>query len=664
MSVELFALAVAAKAMFSHGDLVGVLGTAIDGAVGNRADDLVRNLAARMREGGLPANHHVQKAGQTALRETLKLLVSAVAAEIGDKPPLWDALQRHLRAGTLTDRPLIHFRDFPEFEWLESLQALAEDERALEALHRRLPFDEASVIAALRSNAEAEQAGRCFDETLAAWIDEHMRQARSAGVPPANGPQIRAPSPACLADFLHNGFPLERGGRERVRPFQAWRLIFAEAAKTTPEVFNILVLRTLADLSGRAASALPNAQAFQQALSEPVAFIQTALGRIEATLREHGAKLDGLHDKSDSLLGKVAALPQTIQQAIDRSIQTYRPGALHQLNRRLIAATVHDPDEEAGEWLDNLVRLNLLEYDGQRFDWHDLLREYAAGKAEAAQIQAARDAHASYYAAVAQQSKALYQQGHGGIAQGLALFDREREQLEAAFAWLQTRREQAHTLLKLVGDGAYTGDLRFHPRQSIHWLEAQAQAARQLGNRQAEGAALGNLGRAYADLGETRKVIDHSEQCLAIAREIGDRRGEGNALNNLGNAYAHLGETRKAIDHHEQDLAIAREIGDRRGEGSTLGNLGIAYAHLGETRKAIDYFEQRLIIAREIGDRRGEGNALWNAALAYEVLGERDLALSHADLALAIYEAIEDPNAAKVRATLAEWRGPGGQTVL
>ena len=41
-----------------------------------------------------------------------------------------------------------------------------------------------------------------------------------------------------------------------------------------------------------------------------------------------------------------------------------------------------------------------------------------------------------------------------------------------------------------------------------------------------ESIALGNLGLAYADLGESRKAIENYEQALKIDREIGDRRGE------------------------------------------------------------------------------------------------------------------------------------------
>ncbi len=45
-------------------------------------------------------------------------------------------------------------------------------------------------------------------------------------------------------------------------------------------------------------------------------------------------------------------------------------------------------------------------------------------------------------------------------------------------------------------------------------------------------------------------------------REIADRRGEGAALGNLGVAYARLGDTDKARGLLEQALAIGRQIED------------------------------------------------------------------------------------------------------
>ena len=47
------------------------------------------------------------------------------------------------------------------------------------------------------------------------------------------------------------------------------------------------------------------------------------------------------------------------------------------------------------------------------------------------------------------------------------------------------------------------------------------------------------------------------------------------------------------------------------------------------------------------------------AVQALDGLGERAQAIGRAEAALEIREAIEDPNAGKVRETLAEWRGDG-----
>ena len=81
-------------------------------------------------------------------------------------------------------------------------------------------------------------------------------------------------------------------------------------------------------------------------------------------------------------------------------------------------------------------------------------------------------------------------------------------------------------------------------------------------------------GSATISLGEYRQAIDLYTQALAIAREIGYRQGEGAALGNLGVCHQHLGEYRQAIDLLTQALAIVREIGYRQGEGDRAGLPG------------------------------------------------------------------------------------------
>ena len=298
----------------------------------------------------------------------------------------------------------------------------------------------------------------------------------------------------------------------------------------------------------------------------------------------------------------------------------------------------------------------------------------------------ARLRHAQHYIALAYEAQQQFLAGGNNIGAGLALFDRERANLDAARSWLQAHAKDDDVDALLIADAdatVYIGDLRYskqgeripqmklalgaatrhddretqgrllgnlgvayatlgEARQAIEFYQQSLTIMRELGRRRREGEILGNLGLAYAALGETRQAIEFYQQSLTIMRELGDRRSEGNAVGNLGNAYGDLGDTRTAIEFHQQHLAIARELGDRRGEGNTLGNLGIAYFTLGNIRQAIEFYQQTLTIMRELGDRRGEGNTLGNLGSAYFALGEARTAIEFHQQYLALARKIGD----------------------
>jgi tetratricopeptide (TPR) repeat protein len=282
---------------------------------------------------------------------------------------------------------------------------------------------------------------------------------------------------------------------------------------------------------------------------------------------------------------------------------------------------------------------------------HDLTRLFALERLldDESEAKTAAMRHADHFLGWASAANTLYKKGNENILLGLAQFRFIWAHLQSAYERLLPenttfpRPDDADRWLgDFPGNCVYVLDLHLPPRQKIPLMQAALSAARRLGERGTEGVHLGNLGLAYAALGDARKAIEFHEQYLAIAREIGDRRGEGNALGNLGLAYADLGDAHKAIEFYEQALVIDREIGDRRGEGADLGNLGLAYADLGDARKAIEFYEQRLEIAREIGDRRGEGNALGNLGLAYAALGDARKAIEFYEQNLAIAREIGD----------------------
>lgn len=324
-------------------------------------------------------------------------------------------------------------------------------------------------------------------------------------------------------------------------------------------------------------------------------------------------------------------------------------------------------DDTGHVCLSELVRRSLVLYDDstKRYRLHDLARLFAEDKLSAEERDVGLKRHAMHYKDVLAHANDLYLQGGAALTRGVALFDLEWGNIQAGHAWVAAQdvepdEEVARLSITYPEAGLYLLHLRQHPRERIRWLEIALTAAERLKHRAGEFFTLGNLGRAYADLGETHRAIQFHEQALTIGREIGDRKGEGTALNNLGFSYTNLGEMQLAIQFHERALIINRELGDRRGEGNALGGLGNAYNRVGNSQRAIQFYEQYLKIASEIGDQRSEGIALWNMSLALDQLGKRAEALQLAEQSLTIREQIKDPLAAKVRAQLAVWREESG----
>lgn len=209
--------------------------------------------------------------------------------------------------------------------------------------------------------------------------------------------------------------------------------------------------------------------------------------------------------------------------------------------------------QEASNQLAQLWRASLVEIDSEtkRIRLHDRARVVALAQlAEAGEEDTVRLRHAAHYVSVTVEADRLYERGHASVRAGLALFDRERAHLEAAFAWLAPRPDEpsSRLLLRLVNGVRSVGqEMRFDPYERIRWVEVQLTAARRLGDRQSEGFALGNLGNAYRDLGDARRAIYYFTQVLAIARKMHDRLGEANTLTNLGNVHYDLADVPRAM---------------------------------------------------------------------------------------------------------------------
>ncbi|XP_068677558.1 tetratricopeptide repeat protein 28-like [Montipora foliosa] len=176
----------------------------------------------------------------------------------------------------------------------------------------------------------------------------------------------------------------------------------------------------------------------------------------------------------------------------------------------------------------------------------------------------------------------------------------------------------------------------------MEYYEQHLSIAKEVGDRDGEGKAIGNLGKAYNSLGNFKRAIEYCEQHLSIATEVGDRAGEGKANGNLGNAYLSLGNFKRAIQYFEQDLSIAMEVGNRAVEGKAIGNLGNAYLSLGDFKRARKCYEQHLSIVMKVGDRAGEGKAKGNLGNAYLSLGNLKRAIEYYEQDLSIAKEVGD----------------------
>jgi len=155
--------------------------------------------------------------------------------------------------------------------------------------------------------------------------------------------------------------------------------------------------------------------------------------------------------------------------------------------------------------------------------------------------------------------------------------------------------------------------------------------------RKSEADRLNERGIQQCQNDKCEPSLELFKQALKIYREIGNRQGESYALGNLGSVYQALGKYDKAIEYEQ--LAIAGEIKDRNGKMHGLHNLGVAYRSLDRDREAMTSFQQALTIAREIGDRRMEGYVLADLGIVLSKAPKRELAILYYKQSVNVREA-------------------------
>jgi DNA-binding SARP family transcriptional activator/Tfp pilus assembly protein PilF len=326
------------------------------------------------------------------------------------------------------------------------------------------------------------------------------------------------------------------------------------------------------------------------------------------------------------------------------------------------AALVGQPDALVGDCLEVLVDAHLLESPApDRYRLHDLLRDYAAERAEADEpAQAVEEAVRrllGWYLSTADAAASIVAPPYrdrvpvpvdplepgcqplsfATSGQALHWFEQERGNLVAA-----TRQAASYGLHDIAWKLPVAAVVCFDRHgYRAEWLTTHRIAlasVRELGDRRGEAWVLNNLGMVFGRQG-LGDAISYFERAVAILHEVGDRREQARAANNLAFTYLVLGRYQEAVTALLGALELQREVGRRYGEGVALCNLGEAYLELGRHEEAIARSQEALAIVREVGSVRDEGYALYNLGRAHLELGHPAEASDLLDQALAIHRA-------------------------
>jgi predicted ATPase/DNA-binding SARP family transcriptional activator len=179
-------------------------------------------------------------------------------------------------------------------------------------------------------------------------------------------------------------------------------------------------------------------------------------------------------------------------------------------------------------------------------------------------------------------------------------------------------------------------------QQARTCLEQSLAIFEHLGVQAEQVFCLVNLANVALNQGKHEEAEQLARKSLALSREIGDSWGATSSLFMLGMVRYRTGDVAQAQALLEESLAIGRESGNQRLMLSPLNTLGDIACHRGDYAKAQRMFEECLALSRELGDQFKVAMHLNNLGTILHVLGKYAEARSYYQESLEICRQIGD----------------------
>jgi predicted ATPase/transcriptional regulator with XRE-family HTH domain len=301
------------------------------------------------------------------------------------------------------------------------------------------------------------------------------------------------------------------------------------------------------------------------------------------------------------------------EQALFRRAAVFAGGFSLEASAAVERHATGSVDDAVLNGLASLVDASLLvrsasDADDPRFEMLETIREFALEQLVSNQEEAARDAHAAFFLALAERA-APELTGHQQV-DWLDRLETELGNFRAAMEWLLLRND-AEGLLRLAGALARFWDYHSHVSEGRRWLETAlahpGAAALPVSLRGKAFQAAGVLARTQGDHQQAKAFLG---QALELFRQEDDARGMAFSLNSLGTVALYVGELRHAHALHAEGLALMRTVGDPDGIAALLANLGYGALLRGECTRAIAHCEESLALYRGLGSKLGSANVL------------------------------------------------------
>ena len=151
-----------------------------------------------------------------------------------------------------------------------------------------------------------------------------------------------------------------------------------------------------------------------------------------------------------------------------------------------------------------------------------------------------------------------------------------------------------------------------HFDEAIDWTDAAYQASTAFsGAEDIAQTALGNLGWAYYNLGDSEKSLDLSLEAEVRATKVGDVIDQLSWTTNAGYVYSGLGDLARAKQSYLKALSLATRVNGTEDIYNALRALALVSVESGELEEARKYADQAIAIARADKNRSDELYPLW-----------------------------------------------------